>query len=386
MNWATIDWAALERLRGLFLSGGAAEGPYWRSQVELANYDFTYAERIGWKWDAVLRELDQRGWKPAGAAGAAAGRGSTLARPWKVAIFDWGCGSGVAGRRVVEWLGEERVAVLRLWDHSALAADFAVGAARTRFPQLAVDHMTPGFLNSDEPVGLLVISHVLNELPAAELLALRGLASRADAMIWVEPGTQEIGRALITVREQLRDRFQMVAPCTHQCACGLLAPENARHWCHHFAVPPAGIFADSNWVRFGQRAGIDLRSLPYCFLALERRQANPVDRLDNDFARVIGEPRIYKGFAKVLSCDAGGVAELMVQKRDAPRLFKQLRRPAGPLVYRWTRVDQRIVGGDPLPASPSNEPHAAEAAGRQLDIHPAGSRGTPGVPRVNKAN
>ena len=50
MTWADIDWTVLERLRGLFLSGGAAHGPYWRSPAELANYDFTYGERIGWKW------------------------------------------------------------------------------------------------------------------------------------------------------------------------------------------------------------------------------------------------------------------------------------------------------------------------------------------------
>jgi hypothetical protein len=264
-------------------------------------------------------------------------------------VLDWGCGSGVAGLRVIRWLGADRVAVLRLWDHSALAADFAAQAARRSFPGLAVEHLTPGFLAGDECVGVLVISHVLNELPAAGLLALRALSSRADAIVWVEPGTREISRALIELREQLRDRFRLVAPCTHQQACGLLAPENARHWCHHFAEPPAGIFADSNWVRFGRRAGIDLRSLPYSFLALERRRRTPPDDPAAGFSRVIGEPRSYKGFARALSCDAGGVAERMVQKRDAPGLFRELRHPAGALIYRWTTAGGRIVGGEPLP-------------------------------------
>jgi ribosomal protein RSM22 (predicted rRNA methylase) len=140
----------------------------------------------------------------------------------------------------------------------------------------------------------------------------------------------------------------MVAPCTHQRACGLLAPQNIRHWCHHFAAPPAGIFTDSNWVKFGKRAGIDLRSLPYSFLALERRKMTPAESPVTDLSRVLGEPRVYKGFARVLNCDASGVAELMVQKRDAPELFRQLRRPAAPLIYRWTRVEQKIVGGEPL--------------------------------------
>ncbi len=333
MTWDEIDWTALERLRGLFLSGPAGRGPYWRSADELAYYDFTYAERIGWKWDAVLRELDHRGWRPSGAGPA---------------VLDWGCGSGVAGRRVVAWLGRDRVPVLRLWDHSALAAGFATQAARRAFPGLAVEHLTPGFLAGGEPVGVLVISHVLNELSAAELLALRGLASRAAAILWVEPGTREVSRALIEVREQLRDRFRLVAPCTHQSPCGLQAPENARHWCHHFASPPAGLFTDPNWVRFGQRAGIDLRSLPYSFLALERGRPAPADGLGAGFSRIIGEPRFYKGFARVLSCEAGGVAERRLQKRDAPELFRQLRRPEGALIFRWTTSGGEIVGGDPL--------------------------------------
>lgn len=348
MNWAEIDWPTLDRLRGLFLSGAASQGPYWKSADEVANYDLTYAERIGWKWDAVLRELDQRSWQPPRGGGLPAGGPRLTGRSDKVGILDWGCGSGTAGRRVVRWLGADRVAALRLWDHSPLASDFAAQSARQAFPGLTVEQLTPGFLSGDEPVDVLVISHVLNELPAGELLALRGLAARAGAIIWVEPGTLEIGKALVEIREQLRDRFWLIAPCPHQNACGLLAPENARHWCHHFASPPAGIFADSNWVRFAQRAGIDLRSLPYSFLALERRRAVQPDGPIAGFSRVIGSPRCYKGFAKVLSCESAGVAERMLQKRDAPGLFKGFRRPEGALIYRWAIAEGRIVGGEPL--------------------------------------
>jgi len=130
MTWAEIDWAALERLRGLFLSGEAAQGAYWQSATDLASYDLTYGERIGWKWDAVLRELDQRGWQPPDAARSGIASGAAPVRNKKLAVLDWGCGSGVAGRRVVNWLGADQVGVLRLWDYSALAADFSAQAAR----------------------------------------------------------------------------------------------------------------------------------------------------------------------------------------------------------------------------------------------------------------
>ena len=331
MTWADINWESLDRLREQFLSGRPPDGPYWRSDEDLANYDFTYGERIGWKWDAVLAELESRGW-----------------RPGADTVFDWGCGSGIAGRRVASWLGRERVRALRLWDHSGLAAEFARTAATREQPGLPVEVVTPGFLAGNQPIGVLVVSHVLNELPVEELAALRSLAARAAAILWVEPGTHEVAEALVEVREQLRSDFRVVAPCTHQAACGLRRPELAHHWCHHFADPPAGIHADANWVRFGQRAGIDLRSLPYSFLALERGAAPRPAATAAPLARVIGAPRMYKGFAKILSCDPQAVTELVLQKRDDPALFRSFKHPRGPLVYRWRRQDGKILGVEPL--------------------------------------
>ena len=130
-------------------------------------------------------------------------------------------------------------------------------------------------------------------------------------MLWVEPGTRADSRALIAMREKLREKFHVVAPCTHPDSCGMLVPKNSRHWCHFFAEPPAGVMADPNWVRFAQRAGIDLRSLPYSYLIVDRQSTRTG-------TRVIGEPRLHKGYAKVLACDASGVREVMVQKRDVP--------------------------------------------------------------------
>ena len=54
MTWAEIDWNLLGRHRERFLGGGPSAGPYWSSAADLASYDLTFGERIGWKWDAVL--------------------------------------------------------------------------------------------------------------------------------------------------------------------------------------------------------------------------------------------------------------------------------------------------------------------------------------------
>ena len=47
--------------------------------------------------------------------------------------------------------------------------------------------------------------------------------------------------------------------------------------------------------------------------------------LPDGYSRIIGEPRLYKGFAKIFNCQADGARELMFQKRDGPEFFKALR-------------------------------------------------------------
>ena len=335
MTWESLDWEVLDRLRENFLSGAAAKGPYWHTLTDLECYNFTYGERIGFKWDAVLDELKLRRWQPPAETDGASTR----------TILDWGCGSGIAGRRVVGFFGPESFSRLLVHDHSTLALDFAEHHGRKSFPTLTVERTSARFLAGDEPIGVLVLSHVLNELHDTDLTALGKLMARAGAILWVEPGNHEVSRVLGHWRKKLAGPFQVVAPCTHQAACGILAPGNEQHWCHFFATPPAGIHADSGWVKFGQRAGIDLRSLPYSFLALDRRP--PAGR--EGCSRLIGEPRFYKGYAKVFNCDAQGVAELMLQKRVDPALFKALKRGGGPLLHRWTREEARITAAENLP-------------------------------------
>lgn len=327
MDWPDLDWAALDRLRDGFLRGTGA-GPYWQATEDLASYDFTYGERIGWKWDHALRELKLRRWQPAART-----------------VFDWGCGSGIAARRVIAAYGAANFDSLTVWDHSPLACDFAADAAQRTFPGLRVVQATPGFLAANEPIGLLVVSHVLNELPSDALAALRAMIARAEEVIWVEPGTHDVSRRLGALRDELRALFRVIAPCTHEQACPMFTPGRERDWCHFFAAPPAEIFADSNWVKFGQRAGIDLRSLPYCFVTLDRRRAMNTPA---DAAHIIGRPEHFKPYARWLNCDATGLAELELPKRADPALFKELERTKGPLVYRWRRHGDKVEGGAPI--------------------------------------
>lgn len=312
MSWETIDWGTLERMRTAFLAGTAGAQDYWQSESDLAAYDATFAQRIGWKWDFVLSELQRRGWTPP-----------------QGELLDWGCGSGVAGRAFLDHFGTNSIHKLRVWDRSALAMAFATQRARDKYPQLTVATTA---LPESAAGGTLLISHVLTELTPEETEALAALAATAECVIWVEPGTYEASLTLIAVRERLRNHFNVVAPCTHQNRCGILSPQNERHWCHHFATPPPAVFTDGDWARFANLLGIDLRDLPVSFLVLDKR---PAPAWPAGAARVIGHPRIYKGYALLLGCDKTGVAEQRLAQRQFAAAFKAFKKGRHASLCQW---------------------------------------------------
>lgn len=325
----TPDWPALDRLRTAFLDGTAGRQDYWQRASDLASYDATFAQRIGWKWDYVLAELEQRGWRP----------------PPEVTLLDWGCGSGIAARAFLDWHGARAVRAAWFWDRSPLAMRWAAQAARDKYPGLEVSEGRP------QPPGLVLLSHVLAELNESETdVLIEGLAGAAS-VLWVEPGTAEASRGLIAVRERLRATWAVVAPCSHAEACGLLAPGNERHWCHHFAASPPAVFTDPFWGRFAQMTGVDLRSLPLSFLVLDRRAATP---LPPGTVRVLGRPRVYKAHAVVQVCEADGVTECELHRRHLPAAFRELRKGLCPALPIWEREGHRVVAVRSAPRGPES--------------------------------
>ena len=209
-------------------------------------------------------------------------------------------------------------------------------------PARAFPHHAISPASSEIIPDLLIISHVLNELSADALEHLIALAGQAQAVLWVEPGTSAVSRKLIAVRERLLEKTNIIAPCTHAQKCGMLAKGNERHWCHHFASVPGYVHTDSGWGKFSKTLDIDISTLPFSYLVLDRRPV--VATPEPESSRVMGVPRYYKGFSKILSCQSDGVRELTLQKRDAPDLLKAMKKDPGSL-YQWDRDGDKIRGG-----------------------------------------
>ena len=297
---------------------GSGAPPYWGSAHELELYERTFAQRIAWKWDAVLAELALRGRMPAGAR-----------------VLDWGCGSGIAALR---WLGARPggagVERLYLWDHSYTARAYAAERVRAEFPSVEVVTELP-----EEAPDVLLVSHVLGELATEGREPLLELAAGSGAIVWVEPGSRASSRALGETRERLRATHDLVAPCPHQGPCGALVARDA--WCHFFARPAAEAYTEGRWAEFARELGIDLRSLPYSFVALVRRGAVAPK---SPAVRLLGRPRLTRGRAQLTVCRAEGVGDVDFLQRTDKHLFKELEDVAGePWLFDATIEDGRIT-------------------------------------------
>lgn len=292
----------IHRLRDLFLDDGRTQATladYWRSEKDLLAYDAVLGARIGWKWDAALAECVARGWP--------SGDGAT--------VLDFGCGSGIAARRFAARCGAGEVLC---HDRSAAAMEFAARRIRETVPGTAARALRDvGGARPD----VLLVSHVLGELDERGFDLLQQLIARSDRVVVVEPGSRAIARRLSTLRDALRAQFRLVAPCTHAADCPALRATD--DWCHFFAPPPPEVFTDGDWARTARALGIDLRALPYSFVAAVRDSGPPKP---DERARVLGRPRLSKHEATIAVCDAEGLRSVDVDKRRQAALWRTLKK------------------------------------------------------------
>ena len=331
MEFTRADWRRLAELRERFLAAEVRDTnsplpPYWADERDFEIYDATFAQRIGWKFRAVMRELQLRGRLPSGAL-----------------VVDWGCGTGIAAREYCAVAGAQAGQRFVLFDRSREATDFARMKLLEVHPELEVstDRLSPTI----EP-DVLLISHVLDELGDEDRHQLLNLVRRSRAVVWVEAGSRATSRKLCQLRDELLAHFDVVAPCTHSVKCGVLAAGQSANWCHHFARAPAEAFTSAHWRTFADTLGIDLRSLPYSFIALERRSENSPKTAAN--ARFLGRPRMMKGRAMLDVCDESGVREMSLLQRTDRALFRRLDDAAGELLlFSITADGRRITAIEP---------------------------------------
>jgi hypothetical protein len=300
---------------------------------------------------------------PSGSASAGSGTRSSTSlscggggRPGGV-VLDWGCGSGVAGRRVIGKLRAARrpsASSLLVWDHSPWRVDFARNAGgppgvprpwrrRCRDPRLA--------RRAREPIGLLVISHVLNELPA--LAALDGdprpdrelaPSSGPSPAPGDEPGPRQ-APATTNGSRRVPGR-RALHPCKQPCP--ILAEGNERHWCHFFRGPSPG---DLRGPKLGQvrAAGGDRPAEPALLLHGPGPGGDPAETglVPRDWpARASSSPT--RALAQLRRGRPGGARGH--EARATPRSTRNSTRPRDPSSTAGPATGDKIVGRIARPA------------------------------------
>jgi|LakMenEpi03Aug12_release.lakeMendotaPanAssembly.Ray.scaffolds.fasta_scaffold383371_2 hypothetical protein len=297
------DWEILESLRDRFLSESfSGSDSYWNSFETLFQYHHTFAQRIGWKWESVLAEIRER----------------FLSNHSALKVLDWGCGTGIASSQFLSFFEDGKSFQVNLWDRSTKSITFSQEVLQKQYPKLEIQpwNRTIG----PEPF-ILLLSHVLNELSPEAEKELMKITEQAEWIFWVEPGMPHLSKKLISLREELRKGFEVIAPCPHQESCGLLASSLQKDWCHFFAKTPSRVFQESFWKLFSTRLKIDLRSLPTSFLVLRRRGLASMPLTQG---RVLGRARSYKGYSLALTCRREGVKEEKLLDRDSKQVIDLL--------------------------------------------------------------
>ncbi len=305
----SIDWELLQHMRQGFLDAEGHLPDYWHDERWLAAYEMTLAQRIRWKWQAVLGVLAERlqGWQEL------------------PTIVDWGCGTGIASRSLLGVMPRAETLV-QVYDRSPVAAQFAVQQIRQEFPTQKVEVLPT--LRVPEGPFILLVSHVLSELDQQVSSQLLALAQSAAAVLWVEPGRRLESRHLSHIRNELLASHRVLGPCLHQKSCGALSPGHEQDWCHFFAPIPGEVHQSAFWREFSKRMKIDLRSLPVSWLAVERLVMNPQPNSAGDpLALILGRSRTFKGYCRWLACTMEGLRSGDFQKKNSKDIFRALSDP-----------------------------------------------------------
>lgn len=128
-----------------------------------------------------------------------------------------------------------------------------------------------------------------------ELEELPNWAKSTEGLLIIEPSTQDDGRRLMKLREQLlSENYEILAPCSHSMTCPLLH-KSTKDWCHdrvHWQMP--------EWFKkIEDLIPIKNRTLSFSYL-LARKSLSANYQAES--ARIVGDPLVERGKVKQMIC------------------------------------------------------------------------------------
>ncbi|MBC7371396.1 MAG: hypothetical protein H7326_07520 [Bdellovibrionaceae bacterium] len=137
---------------------------------------------------------------------------------------------------------------------------------------------------------LSVFSYSLTEIEE-----IPAWAKKSEALMILEPSTQQDGRLLMSLRQRLiDDGYSLWAPCTQQGLCPLLT-QSKTDWCHDRIL-----FTMPKWFeQIEQNLPMKNRTLTFSYLLARR---TPAPQRDSRIARTVGDRMKEKGKDRQLVC------------------------------------------------------------------------------------
>ena len=220
-------------------------------------------------------------------------------------LLDCGAGPGTASFACAEAF--DSLNTFTLLDANpalrALALDLTQGS--TRIQTLRYDLGDAATKIADAaPADLVIASYVINELNdvARKRLVAAMWAKTRDTLVIVEPGTPAGYARILDARAALiADGGHVIAPCPHDNACPLAAPD----WCHF----------SQRLQRSKVHKQLKSAELPYederfIYVALSRT------KVDRRPSRVLAQPVTTKVAISAKLCTATGVVAAVAPRRD----------------------------------------------------------------------
>jgi hypothetical protein len=211
----------LERDRAAFLS-------YVSDPRKVAAYTLFYLPTNLAKWDYLWSKLSHE-------------LKATLAEQ---DFVDMGSGPGTFSLAFLASLEGRFEGVIHLVDHSSLMLEQAKRLIFAFYPHISVksyESFAEFFSHKLDEKHTLFFGHSLNELDSFAQSNLLKQA-KAQAIMWIEPGTPAAFKQIIPIRGALIDQgFFNHYPCMNQSSCPLARESNTQDWCHqviHVSLEP----------------------------------------------------------------------------------------------------------------------------------------------------
>ncbi|MFF3466131.1 small ribosomal subunit Rsm22 family protein [Streptomyces sp. NPDC001984] len=266
---------AVERLIANYRGRTPTDTPILRDRADVAAYA---AYRMPATFEAVRTALDAfaaavPAWIPGSHVDVGGGTGAAT---WAVSAT---------------WDGTRPVTVLD-WAEPALALGRELAAANPALRDAHWQRARIGAALTLDPVDLVTVSYVLNELAGPDRAALvDAAASAAQAVVIVEAGTPDGYARVIEARDRLvRAGFHVAAPCPHSAACPIVPGTD---WCHFSAR-----VSRSSLHRQVKGGSLPYEDEKFSYVAATRLPADPAP------ARVVRRPQIRKGQVILDLCEA----------------------------------------------------------------------------------